>query len=124
MDGQADERSRLRRCAAAARRHGSLARLGQGGGSAARHAAAGRGGRPYRAEGRVAQRAPALAPSRARAASPSNNQDEDRRSGSMLSTHEAEGQQAVVADAPFSSLATRKHQMFPELTSEEIKRLR
>ncbi|WP_341317243.1 FAD-dependent oxidoreductase [Paraburkholderia sp. IMGN_8] len=42
----------------------------------------------------------------------------------MLSTQEAEGQQAVVADAPFSSLATRKHQMFPELTSEEIKRLR
>ena len=42
----------------------------------------------------------------------------------MLSTQEAEGQQAVVADAPFSSLATRMHQMFPELTCAEIDRLR
>lgn len=42
----------------------------------------------------------------------------------MLSTQEGEGQQAVVADAPFSSLATRRHQMFPELTNEEIDRLR
>jgi thioredoxin reductase (NADPH) len=42
----------------------------------------------------------------------------------MLSTQEAEGQQAVVADAPFSSLSTRMHQMFPELTCAEIDRLR
>ncbi|PZR44216.1 FAD-dependent oxidoreductase [Paraburkholderia fungorum] len=42
----------------------------------------------------------------------------------MLSTQEAEGQQAVVADAPFSSLSTRMHQMFPELTCTEIDRLR
>ncbi|HZZ11442.1 MAG TPA: cyclic nucleotide-binding domain-containing protein, partial [Paraburkholderia sp.] len=42
----------------------------------------------------------------------------------MLSIQEAEGQQAVVADAPFSSLATRMHQMFPELTCDEIDRLR
>ncbi|WP_454808416.1 FAD-dependent oxidoreductase [Paraburkholderia fungorum] len=42
----------------------------------------------------------------------------------MLSTQEAEGQQAVVADAPFSSLSTRMHQMFPELTCTEIYRLR
>ncbi|MGE8330586.1 MAG: Crp/Fnr family transcriptional regulator, partial [Paraburkholderia nemoris] len=42
----------------------------------------------------------------------------------MLSTQEVEGQQAVVADAPFSSLATRMHQMFPELTCAEIDRLR
>ncbi|MFL9920902.1 FAD-dependent oxidoreductase [Paraburkholderia fungorum] len=42
----------------------------------------------------------------------------------MLGTQEVEGQQAVVADAPFSSLATRMHQMFPELTCAEIDRLR
>ncbi|HEX3639010.1 MAG TPA: FAD-dependent oxidoreductase [Paraburkholderia sp.] len=42
----------------------------------------------------------------------------------MLSTQETEGQQAIVADAPFSSLATRMHQMFPELTCAEIDRLR
>ncbi|WEY41909.1 FAD-dependent oxidoreductase [Paraburkholderia sp. SUR17] len=30
----------------------------------------------------------------------------------------------VVAEAPFSSLATRRHQMFPQLTCEEIDRLR
>lgn len=42
----------------------------------------------------------------------------------MLSTQEVEGQQAVVADAPFSSLSTRMHQMFPELTCAEIDRLR
>jgi thioredoxin reductase (NADPH) len=30
---------------------------------------------------------------------------------------------ALVADAPFSSLATRMHQMFPELTCDEIRRL-
>jgi thioredoxin reductase (NADPH) len=34
-----------------------------------------------------------------------------------------EAQRAVVAEAPFSTLSTRRHQMFPELTSEEIKRL-
>ncbi|WP_118182421.1 FAD-dependent oxidoreductase [Paraburkholderia phosphatilytica] len=32
--------------------------------------------------------------------------------------------QDVVADAPFSNLATRGHQMFPRLTAEEIDRLR
>jgi thioredoxin reductase (NADPH) len=37
---------------------------------------------------------------------------------------EAQQQQTVVADAPFSSLATREHQMFPELTWQEIDRLR
>ncbi|CAN7749673.1 FAD-dependent oxidoreductase [Paraburkholderia sp. DD10] len=43
----------------------------------------------------------------------------------MLSTQEAEGQQqAVVADAPFSSLSTRTHQMYPTLTAAEIDRLR
>ncbi|MFM0341134.1 FAD-dependent oxidoreductase [Paraburkholderia fungorum] len=42
----------------------------------------------------------------------------------MLAIQEVEGQQTVVADAPFSSLATRMHQMFPTLTCEEIKRLR
>jgi thioredoxin reductase (NADPH) len=42
----------------------------------------------------------------------------------MLATQEIEGQQAIVADAPFSSLATRMHQMFPELTCAEIDRLR
>ena len=39
-------------------------------------------------------------------------------------TQEVEGQQAVVADAPFSSLSTRMHQMFPALTCAEIDRLR
>ncbi|WP_345815599.1 FAD-dependent oxidoreductase [Paraburkholderia sp. PREW-6R] len=46
----------------------------------------------------------------------------------MLSTQEPEApetqQQEVVADAPFSSLATRMHQMFPTLTCAEIDRLR
>ncbi|MGE8490678.1 MAG: Crp/Fnr family transcriptional regulator, partial [Paraburkholderia nemoris] len=48
----------------------------------------------------------------------------------MLSTQEPEVQQAVgqqqdvVADAPFSSLSTRMHQMFPALTCAEIGRLR
>jgi thioredoxin reductase (NADPH) len=48
----------------------------------------------------------------------------------MLSTQEvptqdAEGQSsAPVADAPFSNLSTRMHQMFPSLTSTEIDRLR
>lgn len=41
-----------------------------------------------------------------------------------VSTQEVEGQQAVVADAPFSSLSTRTHQMFPALTCAEIDRLR
>ncbi|WP_144155945.1 FAD-dependent oxidoreductase [Paraburkholderia sp. BCC1885] len=41
----------------------------------------------------------------------------------MVEIQEAQGQETVVADAPFSSLATREHQMFPELTWEEIKRL-
>ncbi|MDE1180319.1 FAD-dependent oxidoreductase [Paraburkholderia sp.] len=43
----------------------------------------------------------------------------------MASTQDVEGQQQViVADAPYSSLSTRQHQMFPELTKEEIERLR
>ncbi|REE23144.1 thioredoxin reductase (NADPH) [Paraburkholderia sp. BL27I4N3] len=48
----------------------------------------------------------------------------------MLSTQEPEVQQPdvpqpdVVADAPFSSLSTRMHQMFPALTCAEIGRLR
>ena len=43
----------------------------------------------------------------------------------MVETQEPEAQQqAVVADAPFSSLATREHQMFPLLTWEEVNRLR
>ena len=41
----------------------------------------------------------------------------------MAATQESEGQ-AIVADAPFSNLSTRRHQMFPELTNEEIDRLR
>jgi thioredoxin reductase (NADPH) len=41
----------------------------------------------------------------------------------MGATQEMEGQ-AVVADAPFSNLSTRRHQMFPELSREEIDRLR
>ncbi|MBB5499907.1 cyclic nucleotide-binding domain-containing thioredoxin-disulfide reductase [Paraburkholderia sp. MM5384-R2] len=41
-----------------------------------------------------------------------------------VSTQEVEGQQGVVADAPFSSLSTRMHQMFPELSCAEIDRLR
>jgi thioredoxin reductase (NADPH) len=40
-------------------------------------------------------------------------------------TQEAEGQpQGPVADAPFSNLSTRMHQMFPSLTCAEIDRLR
>jgi thioredoxin reductase (NADPH) len=42
----------------------------------------------------------------------------------MAEIQEAEGQQTVVADAPFSSLASRLHQMFPDLSWEEINRLR
>lgn len=53
----------------------------------------------------------------------------------MLSTQEPEVQQPelpqadvpqadVVPDAPFSSLSTRMHQMFPALTCAEIGRLR
>jgi thioredoxin reductase (NADPH) len=48
----------------------------------------------------------------------------------MIEIQEAESQQCVqpappiVADAPFSSLSSRLHQMFPELTWEEIDRLR
>jgi len=43
----------------------------------------------------------------------------------MLSTAEPEVQpDAVVADAPFSNLSTRMHQMFPELTAAEIDRVR
>ncbi|OAJ65740.1 FAD-dependent oxidoreductase [Paraburkholderia ginsengiterrae] len=46
-------------------------------------------------------------------------------SSQEVPTQEAEGQpQAVVADAPFSNLSTRMHQMFPQLTSAEIDRLR
>ncbi|SEB10306.1 FAD-dependent oxidoreductase [Paraburkholderia sartisoli] len=41
----------------------------------------------------------------------------------MAATQDNEGQ-AIVADAPFSNLSTRQHQMFPELTNEEIDRLR
>ncbi|MFC5431247.1 FAD-dependent oxidoreductase [Paraburkholderia denitrificans] len=37
--------------------------------------------------------------------------------------HHADSQ-SQPADAPFSTLATRRHQMFPELTGEEIDRLR
>jgi thioredoxin reductase (NADPH) len=40
----------------------------------------------------------------------------------MLSTQEAEAQ--PVTDAPYSSLSTRRHQMFPDLTPEEIARIR
>jgi thioredoxin reductase (NADPH) len=40
----------------------------------------------------------------------------------MLSTQDAEAQ--PVADAPYSSLSTRRHQMFPRLTPEEIQRVR
>jgi len=43
----------------------------------------------------------------------------------MLSTAEPEVQpEAVVADAPFSNLSTRMHQMFPALTPAEIERVR
>ncbi len=48
----------------------------------------------------------------------------------MPATQEIEGQavvaegQPVVAEAPFSNLSTRRHQMFPVLTNEEITRLR
>ncbi|WP_027213956.1 FAD-dependent oxidoreductase [Burkholderia sp. WSM2232] len=43
----------------------------------------------------------------------------------MLSTAEPEVQpEAVVADAPFSNLSTRMHQMFPALTAAEIERVR
>jgi thioredoxin reductase (NADPH) len=46
-------------------------------------------------------------------------------SSQEVPTQEAEGQaQAPVADAPFSNLSTRMHQMFPELTCAEIDRLR
>ncbi|MBN3803341.1 FAD-dependent oxidoreductase [Paraburkholderia sp. Ac-20336] len=41
-----------------------------------------------------------------------------------VSTQEMDGQQGVVADAPFSSLSMRMHQMFPALTCAEIDRLR
>ncbi|TAL99086.1 MAG: FAD-dependent oxidoreductase [Paraburkholderia sp.] len=41
----------------------------------------------------------------------------------MAATQDNEGQ-AIVADAPFSNLSTRQHQMFPDLTDEEIDRLR
>ena len=37
----------------------------------------------------------------------------------MAATQDNEGQ-AIVADAPFSNLSTRRHQMFPELTDEHI----
>ncbi|MEC5403968.1 FAD-dependent oxidoreductase [Paraburkholderia sp. MPAMCS5] len=43
----------------------------------------------------------------------------------MLSTVDPEAQaEAVVADAPFSNLSTRMHQMFPALTCAEIERIR
>ncbi|MGN8109155.1 FAD-dependent oxidoreductase [Paraburkholderia sp. 22098] len=43
----------------------------------------------------------------------------------MLSVSEPETQsEAVVADAPFSNLSTRMHQMFPALTEAEIDRVR
>ncbi len=43
----------------------------------------------------------------------------------MLSVSEPEVQsEAVVADAPFSNLSTRMHQMFPALTAAEIDRVR
>ena len=43
----------------------------------------------------------------------------------MLSVSEPETQsEAVVADAPFSNLSTRMHQMFPALTDAEIDRVR
>ena len=41
----------------------------------------------------------------------------------MAASQDNEGQ-AIVADAPFSNLSTRQHQMFPDLTDEEIDRLR
>jgi thioredoxin reductase (NADPH) len=48
----------------------------------------------------------------------------------MIESQESESRQCVqpappvVADAPFSSLSSRMHQMFPDLTPEEIDRLR
>jgi thioredoxin reductase (NADPH) len=48
----------------------------------------------------------------------------------MLAIQDIEGQEATperqteVAEAPFSNLSTRHHQMFPKLTCEEINRLR
>jgi len=39
-------------------------------------------------------------------------------------TQEVQGQQDVVADAPFSTLSTRRHQMYPALTSAEVDRIR
>ncbi|CAG4915214.1 FAD-dependent oxidoreductase [Paraburkholderia saeva] len=41
----------------------------------------------------------------------------------MAATQDNAGQE-IVADAPFSNLSTRRHQMFPELTDAEIDRLR
>src|SRR4051812_8446278 len=128
MDGQAVERSGLRRCAAVARRHGSLARLRPARRGLARHAATRSRRRAHRAESGLTPRAApslarALADARRRAFVQSIN--EHRGSGSMLSTAEPEVQpDAVVADAPFSNLSTRMHQMFPELTAAEIDRVR
>ena len=42
----------------------------------------------------------------------------------MGSIQAVEVQPDVVADAPFSTLSTRRHQMFPKLTAEEIERMR
>jgi len=41
-----------------------------------------------------------------------------------VSAQKVQGQQDVVADAPFSTLSTRRHQMFPLLTSTEVERIR
>src|ERR1700743_476737 len=41
-----------------------------------------------------------------------------------VSTQEAEGQQGVVADAPYSSLSMRRHQMYPALTCAGSERIR
>jgi thioredoxin reductase (NADPH) len=42
----------------------------------------------------------------------------------MGAIHDVVIQPDVVADAPFSNLSTRGHQMFPKLTAEEIERMR
>src|SRR5262249_2273860 len=50
----------------------------------------------------------------------------DARSGPMLvATRDGEAQSSeVVAEAPYSTLSTRSHQMFPTLTPAEIERVR
>jgi thioredoxin reductase (NADPH) len=43
----------------------------------------------------------------------------------LVATRDGEGQGGeIVADAPYSTLSTRRHQMFPKLTPEEIGRVR